>query len=355
MKTRLSIFISIGILTSSIFISSCNKDDESLSNTNNKDQLTTEEIVQLDLGRVLFYDQQLSANNAVSCGSCHKQHLAFADNVAKSKGFNNQLTDRNSMPIQNLFTFFDKTGFFEPNGEVALFWDGRETDLEKMVLRPVANHVEMGFRDMDKLVAKLEKIPYYPMMFEHRYGDPEITTERIGMAMASFISDMQSFGSRFDNGELNANELYGKFLFENKYPCNDCHNVQIPNGYLQGGEGGSPFTNIGLDVNSSDKGLGAITGLSQDNGKFKVPSLHNIAITGPYMHDGRFETLSEVIQHYSTGMKNHPGLDDRLKGNDGAPLKLNISEEEEKALIAFLNSMTDIRFITNPSLSDPFK
>lgn len=350
-------FLLIGLICGMII--ACEKDISDSPNKSSDDNsnqlLTSEQISELSLGRVLFYDKQLSVNNAVSCASCHKQSKAFADDVAFSVGFNRQLTTRNSMPIQNLGGFFMMFNEDFPTGH-ALFWDGRETILSEMVLRPMFNHIEMGITDMEYLVNKVKNISYYPVMFERDFGDPEITTERIGFALANFLQTMNSMESKFDQRmPLTAKEEFGRFLFESKYPCNSCHNVLDPNGYLTGGENFSPFANIGLDLVGKDKGFGAVSGIEDDNGKFKIPSLRNVALTAPYMHDGRFESLESVIDHYSEGMKNHSNLDDRLKDNSGMPLKLNISEQEKEAMVAFLHTMTDFRFISDPALSDPFK
>lgn len=347
------LFLFTGLTALSFY--SCRKEANELKadpdNVNYKPFLPTEDISQLDLGRVLFYDRFLSVNNSVSCGSCHKQSRAFADDVALSKGFNNQLTTRNSMPIQNLSSI----SFMEQGGEHALFWDGRETSLSEMVLRPVASHIEMGITDMDYLCEKLSGISYYPTLFERDFGSPEINSERIRYALSGFISGMNSFNSKFDQGQpLTATETLGKNLFETKYPCNSCHNVGSPTGYLNGGEGGTAFSNIGLDIADSDRGVGAISGNPADDGKFKIPSLRNIALTAPYMHDGRFNTLEEVLDHYSNTMMEHPNLDERLKEPNGDALRMQISEQEKTAIIAFLNTMTDFEFITDPQLSDPF-
>jgi cytochrome c peroxidase len=301
------------------------------------------------LGRVLFYDRQLSLNNSVSCSSCHKQNLAFADNVALSRGFEDKLTSRNSMPIQNLNSFGD---FFSQS----LFWDGREHMLPSMVLKPIVNHVEMGFSDLDGLATKLASIPYYRDLFENAYGTNEVTTQKIGEALSTFLTTINSFNTRFDRlnrGELMLSglEMEGKELFTTKYDCNSCHQVQDPNGYIFAGT----FANIGLDEDYADKGLQAVTEQPTDAGKFKIPSLRNVALTAPYMHDGRFETLGDVVDHYSDQIADHPNLDARLKSPTGSPVAFNISDHEKEALIAFLNTLTDYSVVTDPKFSNPFK
>ena len=337
------------------------------------------------LGRVLFYDRQLSVNNSVSCSSCHKQSLAFADNVAFSKGFDNRLTTRNSMPIQNLLAF--NGGFFEgdssrrfmvdpalsnfaPASFSGLFWDGRERILETMVLKPIGNHVEMGISDMSVLNQKLASIPYYQDLFNKAYGSSEVTTEKIGKALSSFLLSITSNNTKADlaNSEftidssvkpgsdnnsgpiLSPIESRGKDLFMTVYDCNACHQVQNPHGYIMAGT----FANIGLDVQYQDNGLQAVTKRAADAGKFKIPSLRNVALTAPYMHDGRFETLDDVLNHYSEGIANNPNLDTRLK-KDGQPMSLQIPQHDRDAIIAFLNTLTDHQMISDVKFSNPFK
>jgi cytochrome c peroxidase len=143
-------------------------------------------------------------------------------------------------------------------------------------------------------------------------------------------------------------------LFFTKYDCSSCHlSVTIPAGYGVFGMT-SNFMNIGLDENYFDKGLGALTGNPNDDGKFKIPSLRNIALTAPYMHDGRFSTLSEVLDHYSHGIASSANLDERLKGSNNQPIQMNISEQEKAAVIAFLETLTDYSMIQDVRFSSPF-
>ena len=322
----------------------------------NPTTLPKDQMMDIELGRLLFYDNALSVNNTVSCGSCHKQTLAFADDAALSIGFDSRLTNRNSMPIQNLGSM-GRFSFPTPIEGNALFWDGRETNLEEMVLRPIASHIEMGIPDMQYLVDKLSATPHYPELFQDHFHEEGITARKIGLALAEFLTRFESFRSKFDGvgGAFTAQEQFGAQLFIDKYGCDSCHKVTTP------GYGSRPdptlvkFSNIGLDVNSPDPGVGGITKNAEDYGKFKVPSLRNVALTAPYMHDGRFETLEEVLNHYSGGVKSHPNLDDQLKNQFGQPIQLNISETEKQAMIAFLNTFTDFEFIGDPALSDPFK
>jgi len=153
--------------------------------------------------------------------------------------------------------------------------------------------------------------------------------------------------------KLSALEQQGQMLFVDTYDCNACHQVQNPVGYLfaQGGI----FANIGLDPTDTDNGLQSVTNIPTDGGKFKIPSLRNVALTAPYMHDGRFADLESVMEHYSTGLQDNPNLDDRLRNSDGAAARLNIPSSEKKAIIAFLNTLTDHTMITDPKFSNPFK
>lgn len=311
------------------------------------------------LGRVLFYDKQLSVNNGVSCGSCHKQALAFSDNHQFSTGFENRVTTRNTQPIQNLGLGISDE--FAPNGQ-ALFWDGRQRFLNDMVLEPVGNHIEMGMRSNTDLLDKLSSSPMYAQLFQSAYGDSELTLERISEALAGFVGSMISHNSKFEQGffsggglgsTLNGLERLGLDLFVQKYDCMTCHDVISTQGYSE--TFGEELVNIGLDADYADNGAGALNGITSQNGKFKIPNLRNVALTAPYMHDGRFASLEEVIDHYSTSVAAHPNLDDRLKDpNTGMPLVLNITSNEKTALIAFLHSLTDQTFISDPKFSDPF-
>lgn len=346
---------------------SCSKDFESSGNSTRLDlsgnyQYTAGTNELATLGRVLFYDKGLSLNAAVSCASCHKQHLAFADDVAGSRGFQNIRTDRNTPPIQNLFS---GGGFFGPTpitpfprpgfGEQSLFWDGRETILQDMVVQPILNHVEMGMRNSNEVVSRVKDINYYPQLFEDAYGDDEVSFERISEALMVFVQNITTFGSTFEKGIQATEQVQrGLDLFFNTYDCASCHQPFSGNGYNIDTIG-QEFVNIGLDVVYADKGRSGVTGNPEDDGKFKIPNLRNIALTAPYMHDGRFQTLEEVMNHYSTGIEASSNLDTRLRDNNGSPMVLNITEQDKRDLIAFLESMTDRSMTTDPKLSNPFK
>jgi len=310
----------------------------------------------ITLGRVLFYDTHLSVNNAISCASCHKQIVGFSDNTAFSRGFENKLTARNSIPIQNLTPLF----FSGDSGGTSLFWDGRQRFLSSMVLKPITNHVEMGMNDDNAIAERVRNAPYYTDLFSKAFnGQSDVTSTKIAGALAAFVGNIRTSNSKFDqvqNGQASFSPLEseGRSLFFEKYNCGSCHHSVIsPDGY---GSTFNPasFINIGLDQNYSDRGLGAITHSPSDDGKFKVPSLRNVAITAPYMHDGRFATLNDVLDHYSHGIANSANLDQRLKGADNLPIQMNISEQEKTAIVAFLGTLTDYSMVHDPRFSSPF-
>ncbi len=304
-------------------------------NTPEGNKLTNEGAT---LGRVLFYDKKMSLNNRVSCGSCHKQSLAFADDTPLSEGFEGAKTKRNSMPIANL------------RYNTSFFWDAQDLKMEEQVLKPVENHIEMGMEDFDKLAAKLATVEYYGDLFEDAFGTPEVTEDRISKALAQFMRSMVSFDSKYDQGVNNnfsnysALELKGMEVFESsKAKCANCHVPQ--HNFTIGWEG---TFNIGLDTDYADEGAG--------RGSFRIPSLRNVARTAPYMHDGRFANLEEVIDHYNEGVKNHPNLDWNLQSENGGlgPIRMNLSTSEKQALVAFLHTLTDDSFLQDPRYATPF-
>lgn len=306
-----------------------------------------------EIGRVLFYDTHLSINNAVACASCHKQQEAFADNVAFSAGYEHKLTGRNSQPIQNLN---GGTKFFNSNiiNFHPLFWDGRATDIKSFMQRPITNHVEMGIVDQNALVEKLANLSYYKPLFQKAYGTDDIDMDKVSECLSYFVSSINCVNTRYDQYvagtvQLTAQEMQGLNLFNEKYNCASCHRVE-PTGY----QNKVDFKDIGLDMNPTDKGRGTITGDPADNGTFRLPNLRNVALTAPYMHDGRFKTLDEVLEHYSKNIQNTRNLAFELKDAKGDPIHMNISAQEKAALIAFLNTLTDYQMITDPKFSSPF-
>ena len=338
------------------------------------------------LGRVLFHDRMLSQNGAVSCNSCHHQSHGFAEPRALSQGLREELTDRNASHLSN------------PGSQFAYFWDGRANDLMTQVTMPVENHVEMGFRSLDDLVARLDQLEYYAPLFAAAYGDPAPSVERIQDALSTFLRCLVSCRSKADEafvaampeiwnpwgvlmGEieltgLNELELKGFELFHGDAQCASCHGGPHFNGW------GLDFADIGLDAESEGS---ASTPIDGGGGLFggwgptamKVPSLRNVALTAPYMHDGRFATLDEVMDHYSHGIEDVPTLDPRLRDwnsgsitggpdiiepiffpitftTDAPPVRMNFTPEERLALKAFLHSLTDYTFVQDNRFSNPF-
>ncbi|MGK0389795.1 MAG: cytochrome c peroxidase [Maribacter sp.] len=302
------------------------------------------------LGRVLFYDANLSGNNTISCSSCHSQSNSFTDPDQFSTGFEGGLTGRNSMSLAN--------ARYYNNGR--FFWDERAATLEDQVLMPIQDHVEMGM-ELTDLVPKLQALDYYPTLFDDAFGTTDVSSDRISRALAQFIRSMVSFESKYDealasvNGNVNGNTQFANFTEQenlgyqifntNRGNCSSCHDTEA--------HIAPTARNNGMYVDYLDNGLGDVTGNANDNGRFKVPSLRNVALTAPYMHDGTMTTLQEVVQHYNSGVQAHPNLDNRLtQGNQ--PRRLNLNQQEQQALISFMNTLTDNSFITDEKYSDPF-
>lgn len=292
------------------------------------------------LGRVLFYDTRLSANNTTSCASCHQQAKGFSDDAVLSEGFQGGLTRRHSMGLAN--------ARFYPNGR--FFWDERAATLEEQVLQPIQDSVEMGM-DLTTLIGLLNSTEEYPVLFREAFGSSDISQEKISFALAQFVRAMVSYQSKFDAGvnigwdNLSDAEYAGLRRFLSM--CGGCHQGVLQNGRRAMNNG---LDDISTDV---DRGLGEVTGLASDDGKFKVPSLRNVAVTAPYMHDGRFQTLQQVIDHYMTGIANHENLDPRLQTN-GQPSRFPLSQKQKDELIAFLHTLTDEALLTDEKFSDPF-
>lgn len=314
------------------------------------------------LGRVLFYDTKLSINDTVSCASCHVQELGFSDSRALSLGFDGGETRRHSMGLAN--ARFYQTGKF--------FWDERANSLEEQVLMPIQDDVEMGMT-LAQLVQTVSAQSYYPELFSNAFGDEQISSDRIAKALAQFVRAMVSVDARYDQGRIQVTdplqdfpnfsreENAGKRLFmtfrEGIPPCTSCHSSEAFVGPLIGPESNATTiaSNNGLDEQSSDDlGVFETTGINGHTGKFKVPSLRNVAVRPPYMHDARFSSLEETIEHYSSGIKPHPTLQALLRDQDGNPVRYNFSADEQADLIAFLHTLTDNSLLTDEKFSDPF-
>jgi cytochrome c peroxidase len=321
------------------------------------DNPITEEGV--ELGRRLFFDTRLSVNNSQSCASCHKPVAAFSDVQASSLGAQGQPGTRNTMPLFNLAW---KSSFF---------WDGRAATLREQVLQPIQNPIEMH-ETLDHVVKKLksgagadsqvsarsnnndvsQKVACpsndYPTLFSRAFGSTEITSDRLARALEQFLLTQLSQDSKFDRflrgqDRFTDQEQRGFRLFHTEYDprrgqfgadCFHCHSPPLFQSRT--------FANNGLDREFADVGRARVTGRDSDRGKFAVPSLRNVAATAPYMHDGRFSTLEEVVEHYARGVKRSSTLDPNLAKhpNGGVPL----TDSDKSALVSFLKALTDERF-----------
>lgn len=291
----------------------------------------------VELGRHLFYEPLLSGNNQLSCGSCHKPDFAFSDSTIRfSQGTVGQLGTRNAMPLFNLaFT----TNFF---------WDGGAANLESQVLGPIENPLEMA-ESLPRMLNDLRQTSKYPNLFRSAFGDTAITTPRVMKAVAQFMKTILSGDSKYDKYkkgliQLTDSELRGLAVFQDETTgdCVHCHVL------------GSTFTdfeyrNNGLDDVPNDKGRERITLNPLDRGKFKTPTLRNIALTAPYMHDGRFANLDEVLQHYNQGFSVAPTTDPIIS----TKAKNRMSSQHLADLKAFLLTLTDDNFAKNPNFLKP--
>ena len=286
----------------------------------------------VELGRRLFHEKRMSINGSQSCSSCHQADAGFVDaGLALSKGAEGKIGNRNSMPLFNLAW------------KESFFWDGRAPSLRAQVLMPIQNEIEMH-ESLPRVHTKLIAAGY-GNLFERAFGSDLVDSDRIARALEQFLLTIVSYSSKFDQAvrnkaELTEEEKQGFYLFMTEYDprrglkgadCFHCHG-----GPLFGNNG---FANNGLDTNFPDLGLAAHTGREYDKGRFSVPSLRNVALTAPYMHDGRFETLEEVITHYASGVKRSPTLDPNLAKHARPGIELSASDQ--KALVAFLKTLTD--------------
>ncbi len=298
------------------------------------------------LGRVLFHDTELSLNRTVSCSSCHVQSQGFGDERVFSAGFEGGQTGSHSMRLANA-KFFDGDD---------MFWDRRADDLEDQSLQPVFDRVEMGFSGeaggIEALIARLSALEYYPVLFEWAFGSDEITETRIRAALAQYVRSIVSAGSRFDDGLAQAPPGPGQ---GNLPGLTDQENegfrlfTRPPNAGGAGCAGCHEVPTMALDGNSRSNGLDA-----GETRIFKSPSLKNVAVGGPYMHDGRFATLTQVVEHYSTGIQDGPALDRRLRGGNGQPIRPRLSVAETAALVAFMETLTDTGLLEDTRFSSPF-
>tara|TARA_B110000238_G_scaffold194049_1_gene231346 strand:- start:42 stop:1031 length:990 start_codon:yes stop_codon:yes gene_type:complete len=290
------------------------------------------------LGKKLFFDRILSGDGSQSCASCHNPKKAFTDQQQFSTGIQGESGERNAMPLFNLAWNFDER----------FAWDGKEFGLEEQALEPVSNPIEMH-ANWKKVTERIRQHPTYPNLFLQAFGTSKIDSIMITKAIAQFERTLISGNSKFDQflrkeTTLTPEEQNGfdVFMDEAKGDCFHCH-----------GSNNNPlwtdnkFHNNGLDATFKDLGFGNVTGDPNDNGKFKSPSIRNLAFTAPYMHDGRFSTLEEVINHYSEGLKKSATIDPLMKNIDKGGVQL--STQDKADLKAFLLTLSDNDFIENPT------
>lgn len=300
----------------------------------------------IELGRYLFYDPILSADSTMSCASCHLPEMSFTDGLAVSTGIDGVSGSRSSMSLINI-------GFVNSG----LFWDGRSKTLEEQALLPVEDPIELH-NTWPQAIADLQKHPTYPRMFREAFGisnKSEITKELAAKAIAQFERIIISKDSKYDR-VLEGKEVftdlefigYGMYFDDDidlpRAECTHCHNAPLTssNAYFNNG-----ITESATLDNFPDNGRGIVTGSRSDNGKFKAPSLRNIKYSAPYMHDGRFNTLDEVLAHYNSGGKNSPNKDAFVH-------KLNLTPFHLAGLKAFIETFNDTTFYNNPQLKSPF-
>ena len=304
----------------------------------------------VELGRFLFYEKRLSGDNTMNCATCHMPENGFSDPNQFSVGIDGVAGTRQSMALVNL------------GWENFFFWDGRKTKLEDQILEPVPNPIEMH-QSWKDAVSKLNADVNYRNRFFRAFNEEGIDSVKVAKAIAQFLRTLISAESKYDvmykfenNMTLNSSEQsilqtieneewagYDLFKSLNGADCFHCHNgplMQV-----------KKFSNNGLDAAFSDLGRGVITGNGNDNGKFKVPTLRNIALTAPYMHDGRFATLDEVIEHYSSGISHSTTIDPLIEFASQGGVQLD--SQEKYLLKKFLNTLTDYNFINNPKFKDP--
>lgn len=298
----------------------------------------------VDLGRRLFHENRLSINHSVSCASCHQEATGFSDARRFSLGAEGQVGKRRSMPLTNLAWQKD------------FFWDGRSSSLREQVLMPIADPHEMNETPAN-VVAKLATDPVYQKSFWDAFGSPGVTVERLALALEQFLLTKLSHESRFDlalrrSGDLTEEEKRGLQLFVTEHAperglrgadCFHCHGGML---FTDNG-----FHDNGLELEEFDLGRMIVTGDEADRGKFKTPSLRNVALRAPYMHDGRFATLEEVVAHYDSGVRRRPNLDPNLAKHPAGGLGL--SDLEKRELVAFLRTLTDTRLPSPSTASSP--
>lgn len=311
------------------------------------------------LGRFLFYEERLSGNNGMSCATCHQPGRAFTDGHAVSKGIDSIAGTRSTMPLINL----GYGRFF--------FWDGRAASLEQQALQPVTNPVEMH-DTWPNVMSKLQADAVYPTLFQRAFGTSHIDSLLVAKAIAQFVRTLVSANSPFDKfkrgeGALSTDAQMGFTLFRQEGGAPG-QNIPVQGSTPVIGQGGADcfhchtadaslftdeqFHNNGLDTVFPDPGRAAVTNDPADLGKFKAPSLRNVMVTAPYMHDGRFATIDQVLDHYNEGGHASPTVDPFMKFTS-PELTLGLSPTKRAQIKAFLNALTDAEFLNDPAFQDP--
>ena len=316
------------------------------------------------LGRVLFYDKNLSKDGKIACGSCHKQEAGFGDTKAVSPGVYDRVGDRNSIALASVSNFSAYYGT-DLNGSAAIrfFWDNRAATAMEQATGSLTNDKEMDMH-LEEVATAVRNQPYYEPLFKKAYGDNNVTQDRVLESIANFVNAMGSYQSKFDEEAVKAigtsytldynkdfsgfsvAENRGKKIYQNN--CASCHSPIMGRPMLFNASNGLDAATV------VDRGVGKVTSKSVDEGTFKVPTLRNITLTAPYMHDGRFKTLEEVIEHYNSGMQNHPNLHPNLKSGT-QPKRMNMTATEKQDLLAFFGTLTDDKVRHATRYADPFK
>ena len=293
------------------------------------------------LGKKLFFDPILSFDNTQACANCHAPENAFTDSTQFSEGVDGTLGNRNSMPLFNMAWNYDEK----------FFWDGNTFSLEHQAFVPVSDPTEMKSTWIE-VEQKLQMHPEYPNLFEQAFGTSKIDSSLVTKTIAQFERTLISSNSKFDKYLLGEIEItpqeqngFNVFMDEARGDCFHCHGSDKNPLWTD-----NIFHNNGLDENFTDLGLGLVTGDPADNGKFKSPSLRNLAFTAPYMHDGRFATLDAVINHYSEGLKNSSTIDPLMK--KVAQGGVGLTKQDKADLKTFLLSLSDYEFINNSAFNN---
>lgn len=317
------------------------------------------------LGRVLFYDTQLSADGSTSCASCHQQSLAFSDDKAFSKGPNGNVTKRNSIALGSLRSFGAHYNEEEGKQAPGLFWDERAQTIKEQLRMTINNPNEMGM-SLDDIASRVNDDAHYAILNSKAFGTSQLNEDHILEALEVFIKSINSKNTTLESdllGDINyiSGDLIvgesklarGFELFKNN--CNSCHGQNLSLSLLDLEDSEKISTaNNGLLLEENDKGMYEHTQSQEDIGKFKIPGLRNIALTAPYMHDGRFSTLEEVVNFYNSGINFNPNLHPSLTEN-GVAKKMNLSETDKEHLIDFLTALTDDTLVSEEKWSNPFK